>query len=204
MSDMCNYLENELVDHVLRNSAFVSPTAVYIALLTADPGEAGVTTNEISGGGYARQAATFDAPVDGVTQNTYDIEFPQATADWGTVSHVLLMDAATLGNPLFHKILSSPITDEAFTSNFVVAVSLDHANIITDSEIVTSSDGLTTYYAGRDYTMDYANGTITVLSAGLMADATSYLIDYRFANPKVITTNDIFKIPIGSLKVTYK
>lgn len=110
MSDMCNYLENKLIDHILRNQAFASPTTVYVALLTKDPTEAGNTTYEVSGGGYARQPATFDAPTDGVTQNTYDIEFPQATADWGTITHVLIMDAQTGGNPLFYKALNNAKT----------------------------------------------------------------------------------------------
>lgn len=110
MSDMCDYLEDELIDHILRNSAFVSPTTIYAALLTADPGEAGSTANEIAGGGYTRLPVAFDAPVDGVTQNTFDIEWPQATADWGVITHVLVMDAETGGNPLFHKVLPTAKT----------------------------------------------------------------------------------------------
>ena len=203
MSDLCNYLEGKLVDHVLRNTAYTPPSTVYVALLSADPGESGSTVNEISGASYARQSAAFDAPSGGVSQNTYDIEFPQAQEDWDEVTHILLMDAASGGNPLFHQILKSPIEDEGFTSDHDVSVALDHENIIEDSEVVTSSDGNTTYYKGRDYTMDYTNGTITVLSTGLMADATSYLIDYEYANPKTITTNDIFKIPVGSLQVSF-
>jgi len=110
VSDMCTYLENKLLDHVLRNVPYTSPTTVYVALLTADPTEAGDTTNEVSSGGYVRQSVAFDAIADGVTQNTYDIEFPQATADWGTITHALLMDAQTGGNPLFHKSLNTAKT----------------------------------------------------------------------------------------------
>lgn len=117
MSDMCNYLENKLIDHVLRNSVYTSPTTIYVALLTADPGEEGDITYEVSGGSYVRQSAIFDEPEDGVTQNTYDIEFPQATAGWGEITHVLLMDAETGGNPLFHKALDiakTITTDDIF------------------------------------------------------------------------------------------
>jgi hypothetical protein len=204
MSDLCNYLEEKLVDHVLRNTSYTPPATVYVALLSADPGEAGSTTDEISGASYERQSAAFDAPTDGVTQNTSDIEFPQAVEDWGEITHILLMNADTGGNPLFHQILKSAVEDESFTSDHDVSVALDHENIVEDSEVVTSSDGSTTYYKGRDYTMDYTNGTITVLSTGLMADATSYLIDYEYENPKTITTNDIFKIPAGSLEVSFQ
>ncbi|OCL26316.1 hypothetical protein U472_09920 [Orenia metallireducens] len=117
MSNMCNYLENKLLDHVLRNVPYTSPTTIYIALLTSNPAEAGDITSEVSGGSYARQAITFDEIVDGVTQNTYDIEFPQATADWGIITHVILMDAETGGNPLFYAELTTAktiTTDDIF------------------------------------------------------------------------------------------
>ena len=117
MSDMCNYLEDKLIDHILRNVAYTSPSTVYLALLTADPTETGSTTNEVAGASYARQEIVFDAPTDGVTQNTYDVEFPQATEDWGTVSHILVMDAQTGGNPLYHKELNTAkqiTTDDIF------------------------------------------------------------------------------------------
>jgi hypothetical protein len=74
----------------------------------------------------------------------------------------------------------SHITDESFTSAFDTPVSLANPNIVSGSEVVTSSDGLTTYVNGTDYTMDYVGGKITVLSTGSMVDATSYLIDYNY------------------------
>ena len=73
------------------------------------------------------------------------------------------------------------VIDEAFTSAHNVAVQLDHSRIDYDSEDVTTADGVTHYTRGTDYTMDYLNGTITVLSTGGMADATGYLIDYEYS-----------------------
>ena len=101
MAKFSNYLENALVNHVLRNTALSSPTTVYLALFTDDPTDADSGT-EVSGGSYARQAVAFDAPSDGATANTSDIEFPEATASWGTVSHIGIYDALTDGNLLFH------------------------------------------------------------------------------------------------------
>lgn len=73
------------------------------------------------------------------------------------------------------------VVDESFTSAFDVAVALANQNIQTSPvPVVTSSDGLTTYAEGTDYTIDYVAGTITVLSTGTMADATAYLIDYTY------------------------
>lgn len=78
-------------------------------------------------------------------------------------------------------LVSNPVVDELFASVFDVPVSLAHANMDASVvAIVTSQDGGTTYTAGTDYTVDYAAGTITVLSTGTMLDATSYKIDYTY------------------------
>jgi hypothetical protein len=108
-----SYLETAVLNHVLRNTPFTSPSAVYVALFTSPTGEDGSGT-EVSGGGYARQAVTFGAPVAGTAgrkvANTSDITFGPATAPWGTVTHVALFDAPTGGNMLYHGALEEPKT----------------------------------------------------------------------------------------------
>lgn len=108
MTAFSNYLENALVNHVLRNTPYTSPgTSIYVALFTTDPTDAGSGT-EVSGGSYAREQVTaWDAPSNGATANTSDIVFTTATASWGTISHVGVYDAATVGNLLFHGPLSA-------------------------------------------------------------------------------------------------
>jgi len=56
-----DFLENKIINHVLRNTAYTAPATVYAALFTATPGESSAGT-EVTGGSYARQAATFSAP----------------------------------------------------------------------------------------------------------------------------------------------
>jgi len=109
MAAISDYLENKLLDHVLRNVAYTSPATIYVALYTTDPTDADTGT-EVSGGGYARQSAAFDAAAAGATQNSADINFGQATANWGTITHVGLRDAATLGNLLWHGPLTASKT----------------------------------------------------------------------------------------------
>jgi hypothetical protein len=100
------YLEDKLINHVLRATAMSSPATVYVALFTAAPGEAGGGT-EVSGGDYARQPVTFEAPVDGATENDADVTFDVATADWGTVTHFAIFDALTVGNMLYYGTLTT-------------------------------------------------------------------------------------------------
>jgi len=106
MAEFSNYLENAVINAVLRNSPYSSPTTVYVGLYTTDPTDADSGT-EVSGGSYARTSVAFDAPSNGVTQNTADLTFPTATASWGTVTHIGLHDASTGGNLLFHTALDT-------------------------------------------------------------------------------------------------
>ena len=80
------------------------------------------------------------------------------------------------------------VVNETFTSVFDVPVSLakNEGNqgvdyrIEASSVTVTTTDELTTYVEGVDYTISYTKGTVTVLSTGGMLDATGYYIDYQW------------------------
>jgi hypothetical protein len=109
MAEMSNFLENALINATLRNTAYTSPTTVYLGLYTTDPTDADAGT-EVSGNGYARQSITFGAPSNGVSTNSAAIEFPQATGSWGTVAYVGIRDASTGGNLLYHTPLDASKT----------------------------------------------------------------------------------------------
>lgn len=129
MSNASNYLENELLDHVLGEGTrdYTSPT-LYIALF-ADSGslaatalESGTSSTtgtgnwgyyEINNGNYSRVAVNFDAAASGSAANTGAVTFNQATANYDTagstgneVTHVAIMDNSTAGNVLFYGALS--------------------------------------------------------------------------------------------------
>ena len=111
MAAMSNYLENALINATLRNTSYTSPSVVYAALFTTDPTDAGTGT-EVSGGSYARQAITFGAPSNGASTNSAAVEFPQATGNWGTITHFGIYDASSSGNLLYHGALTSSKTIE--------------------------------------------------------------------------------------------
>jgi hypothetical protein len=118
MSQMSDYLEGQLRAHIFRTASFTKPTTLAIALCTAAPNDAstGATITEVSGGSYARVTrnpldANWTAPdsTGGLTDNAAEIAFPQATANWGTITHIAILDSATLGagNVLFHGALAA-------------------------------------------------------------------------------------------------
>lgn len=93
-SGKTDYLENELLDHALRNATWTPPATVYLALYTTAPGEATAGT-EVSGGSYARQAVTCGAASGGQVQNSGLITFPTASAGWGTITGAALVDTSS-------------------------------------------------------------------------------------------------------------
>mgnify|MGYP000161768311 CR=1 FL=1 len=102
-----NTAETLVLNWLLTANSATRPTAWYLALYTAAPGEAGGGTEVTTvGTAYARQSAAFT--VSGNTaSNTSAIEFPTATATYGTVSHVGVFDAVTGGNLIAYAALTT-------------------------------------------------------------------------------------------------
>ena len=111
MAELSDYLENKLLDHVLRGTSYTSPTTVYMGLYTSDPADDNSGT-EVSGGSYARQVVSVTTASGGIVTSSADVTFPQATANWGTISHIGLLDAVTSGNLLMHTPLTTSKTIE--------------------------------------------------------------------------------------------
>ena len=101
MSALSDYLENEVLDHILGTGAYTMPTNVYVGLSTASFNDDASGT-ELSGSGYTRKVITFNAASSATADNDAAVEFPAATGSWGTVSHFGLFDASTSGNLLVH------------------------------------------------------------------------------------------------------
>jgi hypothetical protein len=98
-----DFLAHELLDHVLRNASYTAPATLYCGLWTADNGLAQNTqTSEVNTShGYARQTITFANAASGLVDNDAQLEFgPNTTTNWGTVTHVAILDASTNGQVL--------------------------------------------------------------------------------------------------------
>ena len=108
MSGFSDYLEDKVLEHVFGGNAFTAPTTLYVALYTVAPSDTGGGT-EVSGGAYARQTGTFTVSGTNPTtaSNTAAIEYPTATADYGTVVAVGILDASSSGNLLAYSTLDS-------------------------------------------------------------------------------------------------
>jgi hypothetical protein len=120
MSAASNYLENKVLDHVLRVTSYTQPSGLWLALFTntstnaAANLEAGTLTDEISTSatGYGRKTVAFAAASSGSSATNATVTFDAATANWGTITHVAVMDASTSGNVLFYGAVTTSKTIE--------------------------------------------------------------------------------------------
>ena len=103
-----NTYETIVLQWTFTNGSVTRPTAWYLGLFTSDPGEASGGT-EVSGGAYVREAVTFSVTGDTAT-NTAAVEWPVATANWGTITHIAVYDALSGGNQIAYAALTSSKT----------------------------------------------------------------------------------------------
>ncbi len=96
------------------------PTAWYVALAKTDPTDSALGT-EVTGGGYARQAATFTVAGNNAS-NTSPIEFPEATADYGTVVAVMIMPASTGGTASDMIVHAQLTSDKAISTGDIFRI----------------------------------------------------------------------------------
>jgi predicted metal-binding membrane protein len=102
-----NYLETEILDHVFGGAAYTAPATLYLSLHTANPDEDGSGAEvSTSGTAYARQTVAFSVTGNTAT-TTSAVEYPVATANYGTVTHVAIYDASTAGNLIAYAALTS-------------------------------------------------------------------------------------------------
>lgn len=101
-SGFSDFLELEVLDHVFGAASYSAPGTTYIALYTAAPSDSGGGT-EVTGGSYARVAVTnnatnWPAASAGAKANGTVFDFGTASANWGTVVAMAILDASSGGN----------------------------------------------------------------------------------------------------------
>ena len=111
MAGFSDYLEDKVLDHVFGGVAYTAPGTLYVALYTVAPDDTGGGT-EVTGGSYVRQTGTFTVSGTSPTTatNSAAIEYPTATADYGTVVAVGILDASSGGNLLAYADLTTSKT----------------------------------------------------------------------------------------------
>jgi len=126
---LSNTFETNVLTWMFTADAVTRPTAWYLALFTSNPDEdASGTEVSTSGTAYARQSVSFT--VSGNTaSNSAAVEFPTATASYGTVTHVGVYDASTAGNLIAYAALT---TSKAIDTGDVLRVPSGDLDVTMD------------------------------------------------------------------------
>ena len=125
MSQATDYFEGKTLDALstLGTLNFATGTVTagsggYIGLMTSPPSDSAAGTEvTTSSSAYARVQVgstgqgSFDGSAGSITNDT-EFKWEDATANWGTITHVGLFDAATGGNLLVYGALQSSVAIE--------------------------------------------------------------------------------------------
>jgi len=114
MSDLSDYTETNLLDHLLGTAQYTYITPVYLGLFTAAPSDAGGGT-EVTGFGYARQAITFASATSpgGVALNTAGpYVFTATGGGWGNITHAGIFTLSTVGELLMWTAVTNVTINE--------------------------------------------------------------------------------------------
>lgn len=104
------FMDNAILNEFFGGTDYTPPATLYIGLSTTTPSKTGTGVTEPTGGAYKRVAiantvANFPNASNGSKNNGTVITFPEATANWGTLTHFVIYDAVTGGNMLVYGAL---------------------------------------------------------------------------------------------------
>jgi len=98
MSDFTDYLEAEIIEWSFDGTSFAAaPDPVYVGLHTSDPGDSPDGSTEVGTGSYSRVSVSASdwTTTTSTADNDKDVTFPEATANWGTVTHFTIWDGSS-------------------------------------------------------------------------------------------------------------
>jgi hypothetical protein len=117
--DFSNYLADKLIDATVRNIPYDTPEDVFIALYTTDPTKEDIGS-EVREPSYNRQEIVMSVPVEGQSENSAQIDFAEATSNWGLITHIGIRDQAYDGNLMYFTAIDNPkniLTGDQFKVN---------------------------------------------------------------------------------------
>ena len=197
-----NYAENKILDALFNNTA-LAVAQPYLSLHSGDPGETGA--NEIAGGSYARQAASFGAAAAGQVQNDATIDFTLMPA--GTVLGFGLWDAATNGNCLWTGWLSTVL--RAFVADDVAGDTIRSPahGFANDDRVAFEAEDVGALPCGlvagtHYYVVNAATDTFkaSATQGGAAIDITTTGAGkVRKVTPEIVNAGDPFRFVAGAL-----
>lgn len=125
--------ETHTLKYLFTTDSVTRPTNWYVALCTSDPTDTALGTEvSTSGTAYARQSVTFTVSGNNAS-NSSAIEFPEATASYGSdVVAVMIMPASTGGTASDMIAHAQLTTDKAIASGDIFRIPAGDLDINID------------------------------------------------------------------------
>lgn len=204
---LSNYAVHLAMDGLLGGQSITPAATLYYAALDTLPSasDTGTTiaTYEPAGGSYARVAVTnngtnWSAASARVKSNATDVTYPTATASWGTIVAVAIVDAASGGNMLAY----GSITSTAITSGDVLKHAAGDVDITFDGEISNYASNLIldVLFGGSTFTppSTYVGATTVSVTNSMTGSTVTEPSGNAYA--RVAVTNNLTNWPAASLK----
>lgn len=203
MPDLSNFLENEILDHILGTGSYAMPTPFW-SLHNGHPGETGA--NELAGGSYARQSVAFGAAAGGAAANTALESWDLTGVTAGTIYFVGEWDAVSGGNFLWAvPLVGTPATFTGANAGDVLT-SFGHGFVNDDRVYVKRASGSALPTGLAEDTLYFVVGATTdtfQVSATQGGAAVVITVDGEGIAVKVtgqpFTPGNLFQIAIGDL-----
>lgn len=220
MSACSDYLENQLLNAILRNTSFAAPANIFLGLYTNSTADDG-SGIECGGGAYARQTLTSGFPAatgsSGSVSNTNNITFTTATANWGTVSNVMLLDSNLQRSFTNANINTSTdqitITGHGYTTADQVTIARGGGTGtfptgITEGAVyfVRSVDTNTVTLHGTAAGASGNTGLVDITNAGsgtFFINRGNPLLHGALTSARTVNNGDTFQIDAGNLTITF-
>lgn len=109
MGSFADNLENEILDHIFENGAYVPTATVELALWVGDPTDTGAGGAEAAYTNYARQTISFSAAASRAIVQNGQVDFPLCgVSGQAGITHYAVFEASA-GNILAHGALTGTI-----------------------------------------------------------------------------------------------
>lgn len=114
------YQSNRMLDFLFGSTVFSPNSTYYIGLSTTGINASGIGATEPTGGAYTRIAipnnkTSWTVSDAGKLTNNIQLEYPESTTSWGTITNVFISDSLTGGNILYWDALTTPRTVQPAT-----------------------------------------------------------------------------------------
>jgi len=172
---LSNYMEDIILDHVLKTAIYTAADTLYVGLSTVsiDDATTGGDVTEPSAMAYARvEMNTWDASASRATENTDVVTFVESEGDWGTISDWFVADHISTGNIICYGTFSTGKAvgtgDNPSIAAGGIDVSVDAGGMVTDiaDKILDHIFKTAIYTAATTLYVGLSDGTIADATTG--------------------------------------